>query len=105
MGTLKSIYASAYSAALTIIIVVGMTIGADLSPSFKTWLTGFTGHHWVTKSWVSVLSFLVFFFLIRFARKLVNEFQTKRSLITLEITAILGFIAILGFYVYEFLAK
>ncbi|OGF67194.1 hypothetical protein A3H04_02575 [Candidatus Giovannonibacteria bacterium RIFCSPLOWO2_12_FULL_43_11c] len=101
MEKLKSIYASAYSATLTIASVVALTIGAELSAPFKNWLAGFTGHHWVTKSWISIIIFVLFFFVFRIAGKSVNELRTKRALLVLQTISILGFIAILGFYIYE----
>ena len=104
MDKLKSIYASAYSAATTIVVVVAITISAELSVPFKDWLKGFTGHHWVTKSWISILVFVLLFCIIRFTGKPVNESQTKKALVTLQIFSILGFLAIIGFYVYEFFA-
>jgi predicted Co/Zn/Cd cation transporter (cation efflux family) len=102
MNKLKSIYASAYSATISIIIVVAVTIGAELSPSFKSWLAGFTGHHWVTKSWISILVFILFLFIFRLTGKPVNASQARRSIFLLQFVAILGFFAILGFYFYEF---
>src|SRR3989338_5426451 len=104
MDKLRSIYASACSATVTIIAVVAMTIGAELSPAFKNWLAGFTGHHWVTKSWISILLFVLLFCVVRLMGKSVSELQTRKALITLEIVTVLGFLAILGFYVYEFFA-
>ncbi|MFA5771102.1 MAG: hypothetical protein WC894_06465 [Patescibacteria group bacterium] len=103
MEKLKSIYASAYSSTITIIIIVGLTVSAELSASFKTWLTSFTGHHWVTKSWASIIAFVLFFILFRIIGNSVNETQTKKALNILQIFVILGFVAILGFYIYEFL--
>ena len=102
MDKLKSIYASAYSTIITIAVVVGLTIGAELSGPFKTWLATFTGHHWVTKSWISIIAFVLFFVIFKFAKKSVNESQTRTALTVLQIFIILGFIAILGFYMYEF---
>ena len=104
MDKLKPIWASAYSATITIVVVVTMTIGAELSVPFKNWLTGFTGHHWVTKSWISVLVFALFFCVLRFLGKPVGESQTRKALIVLQAVAVLGFLAILGFYIYEFFA-
>ena len=103
MDKLKSIYASAYSATITIIVVVGVTIGAELSASFKAWLTSFTGHHWITKSWISLIAFILFFVLFKISKKSVNEMQTKTALSILQIFIVLGFVVILGFYIYEFL--
>lgn len=104
MEKLKSIYASSYSASLAIIVVTFMTLYAELSPSFKSWLAEFTGHHWVTKSLITVLAYILFFVVFRFMKKIVNESNTKMSVFILLICSILGFVTILGFYVYEFLA-
>lgn len=105
MDKLKSIYASAYSATITILVVVGLTMAADLYIPFKTWLAGFTGHHWVTKSWISVIVFVLFFIIFRLVKRSVNEIETRKALVLLQTISVLGFLAILGFYVYEFLAK
>ena len=102
MNKLKSIYASAYSASISIVVVVAMTIGAELSVPFKNWLAGFTGHHWITKSWISIIVFVISFCIFQFAGKMANEFQTKKALSILEYVSILGFLSILLFYIYEF---
>lgn len=104
MDKLKPIWASAFSATITIVVVVAMTIGAELSVPFKNWLAGFSGHHWVTKSWISALVFVLFFCVFRFAGKSVGGSQTRKALVVLQVVAILGFLAILGFYLYEFFA-
>ncbi|OGN07440.1 MAG: hypothetical protein A2669_01845 [Candidatus Yanofskybacteria bacterium RIFCSPHIGHO2_01_FULL_48_25b] len=101
MNKLKSIYASAWASAVTIIIVTLTTISADLYPPFKNWLASLTGHHWVTKSWLAVILFAVLFLIFR--RQNVSVGKIKKSLTALNITAILGFAAILFFYIYEFL--
>ncbi len=105
MEKLKSIYSSAYASALTIILVVFMTIGAELSSTFKAWLTSFTGHHWVTKSWASICFFTVFFILFSVTTKSVNEIKTKKALDLLQIFIVLGFLVIFFFYLYEFIVK
>lgn len=102
MDKLKSIYASAYSACITIVVVCALTISGDLNAAFKTWLASFTGHHWVTKSWVSMILFAVIFLVIRLIAKNPNEAQTKTSIVTLEIVSILGFVSLVVFYFYEF---
>lgn len=103
MDKLKSIYASAYSATITVAVIVVVTIGAELSAAFKTWLAGFTGHHWVTKSLLSLIVFAVFYFVFRMIGKSASAEKTRRALVLLQIAVILGFAAILGFYIYEFL--
>jgi len=104
MDKLKSIYASAYSAAITIAVVTAVTIGTELSVPFKTWLAGFTGHHWVTKSWMSLIVFVLFYGIFRITSKSAADIETRKALLVLEITAIAGFFIILGFYMYEFSA-
>ena len=102
MDKLKSIYASANSASITIAVVTIVTIGAELSAEFKTLLAGFTGHHWVTKSWLSVIIFALFFGLFWFMEKSVSPAKAKRALSILQVVTIVGFFLILGFYVYHF---
>ena len=104
MDKLKSIYASAYSAAISIIVTVIVTIGMEFSYPPKAWLASFTGHHWITKSWLSLIVFVLFFFIFWFAKKNVDAEQAKRSVSVLNLTAILGFLAILLFFIYEFFA-
>ena len=100
----KSIYAASYAAAVSITAVVAMTISAELSASFKEWLASFTGHHWITKSWASIIVFVLFLAVFRLTKKFVSERETARALFVLEVSAVLGFFAILGFYSYEFFA-
>jgi hypothetical protein len=102
MNKLKYIYASAYSASLSIVAVIAMTLGTEYSAPFKTWLTGFTGHHWITKSWASLIVFAVMFAIIALANKGVDQYQTRKSLIVLQTTAVAGFVILLGFFIFEF---
>mgnify|MGYP001559264043 FL=1 len=80
-----------------------ITLGAELSPSFKNWLASFTGHHWVTKSWISIIVFVAFFLIFKLTSKSVDASKTKKSIYTLEASIVLGAIIILGFYLYEFM--
>jgi len=102
MNKLRSIYSSAYSASVSIAVTVAVTIGAELSAEFKTFLAGFTGHHWVTKSWLSVIIFVLFFGLFWFMEKSVSPVKTKRALSILQVVTIVSFFLILGFYIYHF---
>jgi len=104
MDKLKSIYASAYSSVVTITAVVLITVSAELSVPFKEFLKSLTGHHWVTKSWFSLIVFALFFAIFFFAKKTVSDWQTQKALNILQLFAVFGFLAILGFYIYEFLA-
>ena len=103
MDKLKSIYASAYAACVSIIAVVAMTVGTEFSPAFKTWLAAFTGHHWESKSWASIIIFAIFFIIFRFTSHTVSPAQTKRALTTLEAFVVLGFVGLLAFFIYLFI--
>ncbi len=103
MNKLRSIYSSAWSAILTIIAVTAITIVGDLNTDFKNWLASFTGHHWVTKSWLSLIIFIVLFIVFRAIAKDVSETKLKTSLLVLQLVTLLGFAALLGFYLFEFL--
>ncbi|HEY4518067.1 MAG TPA: hypothetical protein VJG48_00395 [Candidatus Paceibacterota bacterium] len=103
MDKLKSIYASAYSACASIVVTIILTVTVEFSPVFKTWLAAFTGHHWESKSWASIIIFAIFFLIFSATSGPVNPAQTRRALTTLQICVILGFIVLLAFFIYEFI--
>ena len=47
------------SAILTIVVIVILTVCGELDAGFKGWLTQTFSHHWIGKSIISVLVFLV----------------------------------------------
>jgi len=99
----KSIYASAVASITAIAVVVAVTIGGELSVPFKSWLKSFTGHHWTTKSWLSLIVFVVGFLIIRSLIKEPDAVRTRRSILLLIATAILGSVVLVGFFVFEYL--
>ncbi len=103
MEKIKSIYASAYSSVITIVGVVVLTVWSELSTPFKDWLASFTGHHWLTKSWASIIVFALFFIIFRFNNVVVTPYHARKALVILEVFVVLGFVAILGFDLYVFL--
>ncbi|HEY4482738.1 MAG TPA: hypothetical protein VI953_01035 [Candidatus Paceibacterota bacterium] len=103
MDKLKAIYASAYAACVSIVVTIILTVVVEFSPTFKTWLASFTGHHWLSKSWASIIIFAIFFIIFRVTSRTITPAQTKRALTTLEAFVILGFIGLLAFFIYEFL--
>lgn len=102
MDKLRSIYASANSASITIAVIVAVTIGAELSSGFKDWLAGFTGHHWVTKSWLSIIIFVLLYLVFRALNKNVSINKTEKALFILQIASVIGFFLILWYYIYHF---
>ena len=60
MGSKKSVPSSVIlSAILTIVVIVLLTVCGELDAGFKGWLTQTFSHHWIGKSIISVLVFLV----------------------------------------------
>lgn len=102
MNKIKNAYAAAWSAILTIILVVLVTILAEIYIPFKSWLASLTGHHWITKSLLTA-SFVVFFVIFRSLNKNVSRERLHKSIYILNIVAILGAIIITLFYVLEYL--
>jgi len=61
---MKSLKAFKWSMIWTSIFVLVTTLWSEMSPSFKSFLAGITGHHWLTKSIFStILFFGLYFFL------------------------------------------
>jgi hypothetical protein len=93
---------SMYLATLvTILLIVTLTIGGELLPVLKTTLKNIFGHHWVGKSILATVLFLVVHFAFR--EKVI--WDIKRWTILLAIVWILGNLAIFGFYVLHFFIK
>lgn len=100
---LKIIDSVGFGAIAAVIFVVGATIVAELFSSFKDFLKEFSGHHWTSKGIFAFLVFLAVSFLAYFCRKKTEIDKTAKILFTLGYVSIIGFLAILSFYIYEFL--
>lgn len=100
---LKSIFASAVSTCITVVVISAVTIGGELSLPFKNWMASFTGHHWITKSWLSLIIFAIGFIIFRLIAPM-NEKATRRAIVSLSFFVVLGTVVLVGFYLYEFLA-
>lgn len=88
-----------YTTLSTILLIVALTIWSELVPSFKTNLASLTGHHWVTKSVVSLIFFIAVYFLLS---KIIKDSKNPLPLIIkITITTILGGVIIFGFYIWH----
>lgn len=86
-AALKS--ASVYIVYITILVIV-----TDLSPSFKSFLTGITGHHWSAKSLTGLILFLILTAL--FSR--MQDDNVEKGIKITMLSTVCGFAVILGFY-------
>ncbi len=59
MNTPRLVRASAYASIITIVFVVVITVWADLSAPLKDRLKTLSGHHWTSKSILSVLLYAI----------------------------------------------
>lgn len=87
----------------SILATVAVTIGGELSVSFKDWLKSFTGHHWLTKSFLSLIVFALVFLLVNFYTREANAKKVKFSIFLLIIFALIGAAALVGFFIFEYL--
>ena len=79
-----------------------LTILGELSKSFKTFLTSITGHHWVTKGVVSLIFFVIIYFLI--SKTVKDNVDSINETIYTATAVILGGLIIFGFYVWHFVS-
>lgn len=82
---------------LTIAFVVIITVWADLSAPLKTWLTNLSGHHWTSKSVLSVLLYVLAMPCF-YALPYKNDSGLGKVLGGVLIAALSGVIIITGFY-------
>ena len=104
MKNLKLICSSAYSALVTGLATVAVTIYMEYSPAFKVFLTSLTSHHWISKSLGSLILYSLLWFILYKSLGDRNEQQAKRALWSLFVFTILSALAIFLFYVWHFLA-
>lgn len=97
----KKLFSSILGGIVTIAAIAGMTIVADLVPSFKDWLKNTFSHHWVGKGVVAVVTFLVATFGAMFLPFSVDEKKVQRALEWLLAVMILAALAIVIFFVIE----
>ena len=98
---MKNIKAISISTCTVIVVVTFLTIISELSSPFKSFLASLTGHHWVTKSVISVVLFFVLYFLLS---KVEDNLDVLKEATIVIIVTILGSLTIFGFYVWHFFA-
>ncbi|MEK7068669.1 MAG: hypothetical protein AAB964_02545 [Patescibacteria group bacterium] len=94
-----ALFRSAYA---TIWLIVGMTLLTEVSPPFKALLIQLAGQHWVAKSIITAIAFVVFYFLFRKSRESGKVFGGALMVL---LNVVLGGSAIFGFFVWHFLTK
>ena len=93
--------ALSYAAIGTIWLIVGITIWSEQNESFKALLASLAGHHWVGKSIVSVVAFLLLYVLTKRLRESNNPLML---ILLVCASAVAGGVIIFSFYVGHYLA-
>ena len=88
--------ALAYATIGVIWLVVAMTIAIEQQESFKSLLTAFAGHHWVGKSIISALAFILLYLLMRRSRESKNILTLMLVVCT---SVIAGGLIVFGFFI------
>lgn len=98
---LKLIHSIVFATFITIILVIGMTIGSEVSSLFKSILAKGFGHHWVAKSIISLATFMIATIFYYIFCKEPLPATLKRLIIITLIAIVAGGIIIFGYYLYH----
>ncbi len=101
----KIIFSVAVGTIAAVIFITTITIAADLYLPLKGWLKNVFSHHWVGKSVLAAVVFLLFSVFGWLFSKRANDEKIRKALILLNWLLIIGFLAIMGFFIYEALWK
>lgn len=97
----KLIRSVALGAILSIISVTVITIAGELYAPLKDWLKAVFTHHWLGKSAISVIVFILFS-ILGMATLSADEYKTRQSISVLFSVAVLCTLALVAFFVYHF---
>jgi hypothetical protein len=100
----SKISAAAWSANITMIVMVAVILVAEYVASFKSFLASVTGHHWVTKSVLDVVLFVLLFLVLGMVMK-GNKKEPMKGIIPTLVVGIVSMAVLLGFFVYHFMAQ
>jgi hypothetical protein len=103
MKNLKLIYSSSWAASLAIAVTAIITIWGELSPALKGTLKDFTGHHWISKSLLVVLVYLIGLIVFYFVWREITPEALRKSLIYLNLITIISVLAVFLFFVWHYL--
>lgn len=81
-------------------LIVAMTLESEVSPPFKSFLTGLAGHHWAGKSVIAAAAFVVFYLLLQ---KLGESKGILGGTLVVVASVVLGGLTIFLFFVKTFL--
>jgi len=98
----KKIHSFATAAIVAIVFITAATILGELYKPFKDWLKEVFSHHWIGKGVIAIVIFYALGFLGYFRAK-DSEDNMISMLRLLFWVALVGALAITGFYFYEYI--
>lgn len=98
MDKVRLVYASSLAAIINAVFVTAITILADLNAPLKTWLASLSGHHWTSKSILSLILYILSLITFYLIFKNVDVKKIKEALGLAVVSAVLGSVLILTFY-------
>ncbi len=93
------------SAVATVIFITVITVAAELQAPLKDWLKATFSHHGVGKGILASVVFLGFSLFGYLAPLATSRAKIAKDLLVLFWSSLFGFLAILGFFVYEAVLK
>ena len=101
MNKLRSAFASAVAASVAVAVAVVITVWAEFSPALKATLKSITGHHWVTKSYLTMLVYAAIMAAIYFKVPNPSPVKMIKSLNYLIALAFAGSIILIVFFLWH----
>ncbi len=98
---MKRIRSMSFATSITVIAITLVTVFAELSEGFKNVLKAITGHHWITKSLLSVIIFFGVYFFVKRSDDKVDALAESWKVIWITLLASL---VLFGFFLWEFLS-
>lgn len=90
-----------WSTILVIWLIVAMTLAAELSAPFKAFIAQVGGHHWTGKSVVSLVAFILLYFLFSKAKE---SDTVLKSVWYVVWSVVLGGLVIFSFFLWHFVS-
>ncbi|OGZ04207.1 MAG: hypothetical protein A2648_01335 [Candidatus Lloydbacteria bacterium RIFCSPHIGHO2_01_FULL_41_20] len=103
MNRFKTISSISIGAIVAVFVVSVLVIGGEFYAPLKDWLKATFTHHWLGKSAISVMSFILFSLIARIFLKNESEDMAEKLLMALFKIAILGtlVLSVLFFYLFS----
>ncbi|OGH15968.1 MAG: hypothetical protein A3C30_03985 [Candidatus Levybacteria bacterium RIFCSPHIGHO2_02_FULL_40_18] len=94
----RVIYASSIAAFINAVFVTAITISAELSVAFKSWLQEISGHHWVSKSILAMALYTIILLLVYTISQDVSSKKVRNAVYFATWSAFAGAIVIFAFF-------